>query len=879
MEQGRTDLTDELWRSLRNDVMRRGADLHTAEDVVQETWLRAVRRPPQDRGRLRGWLHVVARRCLRQIQQSQRRQSEHLFSVARDDCALPAEEAAEPTALERLVDELPELYREIVRLRFLEDRSVEEIVALTGRSPDAVRTQLKRGLLRLRARLGEDPERRTGAWFGFGWLAALRRRGNRGKVLAASGAVVLCAGAAVFLLDRTGGPTSPEVRLAGAPQATQQASGELVAAEAESAGRVNVAGESAARVVGHVTGVVRTPDGDPAPGATVHAASAGESAPTIETETDEMGRYALAAGRHDVVWATHPDFRPSNRCYVGSSPVGSELALDLVRPAASVDYVVRSADGEPVVGAEVFTVEQISLQEMAALRETLQFVCPDVGAVTDAEGRARVHIPAVSVIELLVHVGGEPVWRRVMSAQEAARATVVTLPRPVAALGTVVDTAGVPAPGARVELIQLGGLLRREAHTGADGTFGLEGLVHGPFVLRVLEDPSAGTASARHEGELAAGERVDVGEIALGEQTTIHGRVFRHALPVAGMRVTLRTEDGDPTEGGHVRTTTTDRNGRYVFGSCPARSLHTVFTTPAAGAFHGDAVPARPGRTPIDLAAELEGPTAPVVVEFTGNAPRLIEIRRTPCASMVLEPALGTHLFRSEPLPAGSYELLAWLPELGTWHCATIVHDPPGQSVHRFEAPGGAQLSVELDFPDGPPTRWSSVALLAPGFDAYGSKDLGAVSAFMELQWDESQGAFTAIVAPQAYYVATAAAGVVGTLTRVVVEDGRDNRVVVRLAPGGPMRLVFRSPRPLTLGEVIDLEFDTPRGTIHLALYWTDQLEHELGFAFEVGVPRATREIRALSLPRPAAKVEALRTVRSVAPGELEGEDLELVLE
>jgi RNA polymerase sigma factor (sigma-70 family) len=870
------DPTDELWRSLRNDVMRRGADLHTAEDIVQETWLRAVRRPPQDRGRFRGWLHVVATRCLRQVRESQRLRSEHLIAVAREDCALPAEEAAEPTALERLVDELPELYRDVVRQRFLEDRSVEEIAARTGRSQETVRTQLKRGLRRLRARLGADHRRRTGAWFGLGWLAGHSLQRSRGKMLTASGAVAL-AGVAVLALDGPGGRPLPELPLADLPHAPRRPSDAVAAAGVELPGRVSVTGERVARADDHVTGIVRAPNGEPAPGATVHAASSDEFRPAIETETDARGRYNIAAGRHDVVWATHPDFRPSNRCYVGSSAVGGKLVLDLVRPAASIDYVVQTADGEPVVGAEVVTVQQFGLLEVASLRETLQFVGPDIAAVTDGEGRARVHVPSMS-FELLVQVDGEPVWSRVMSVQEAVRTTVVTLPRPGTLYGVVVGTTGAPAPRASVELLQLEGRLRRQADTETDGTFRLAGLSPGPFVLRVLEDPSSGTTSARREGELAVGERIDVGEIALGEQSTIHGRVLRDSQPVAGVGVTLRTENGDPTEGGHLRTTTTDQDGRYAFGGCRTWPIYTVFTTPAAGAFHGDAAPARPGRAPIDLAHEI-GPTAPVVVEFTGNAPLLIEIRRTPLASMVLAPALGTHVFRSESVPAGSYELLAWLPELGTWHCGTIVHDPLGQVVHTFEAPGGAQISVELDFPDGFPQRRGAVALLVPGFGAYGKSGLGAVAAHMQLAWDEDQGAFTGIVAPQTYYASSSVAGSVSTSTSVVIEDGRDHRLVLRQAPGVPMRLVFSGPRPLTLGEVIGLEFVTPRGTIHFALHWTDQIEHESGLAFSVDVPLATSEIRALSVPRPAAGVAALRSVRSVLPEELEDEELLLVLE
>ena len=54
-----------LWSSLHNDLRRWGADRQTAEDIAQDTWLIALRSPPEDRRRFRGWLHVVAIRLWR----------------------------------------------------------------------------------------------------------------------------------------------------------------------------------------------------------------------------------------------------------------------------------------------------------------------------------------------------------------------------------------------------------------------------------------------------------------------------------------------------------------------------------------------------------------------------------------------------------------------------------------------------------------------------------------------------------------------------------------------------------------------------------------------------------------------------------------------
>ena len=51
--------------------------------------------------------------------------------------------------------ELPDPYREVVSLRFLADRSVADIARVTGRPEATIKTQLYRGLARLRPLLEE----------------------------------------------------------------------------------------------------------------------------------------------------------------------------------------------------------------------------------------------------------------------------------------------------------------------------------------------------------------------------------------------------------------------------------------------------------------------------------------------------------------------------------------------------------------------------------------------------------------------------------------------------------------------------------------------------------------------------------------------------
>ena len=57
-------------------------------------------------------------------------------------------------AVHEAIDALPEEYRQAVRLRFLEGKSLEEIAELMGRSPRAVQGLVDRAKEKMRATLG-----------------------------------------------------------------------------------------------------------------------------------------------------------------------------------------------------------------------------------------------------------------------------------------------------------------------------------------------------------------------------------------------------------------------------------------------------------------------------------------------------------------------------------------------------------------------------------------------------------------------------------------------------------------------------------------------------------------------------------------------------
>src|SRR6185369_2913889 len=108
------------------------ADPNVADDVVQETWLEALRRPPRHATSARGWLGTVARNAARKLGRSATRRGRHETAAppahSRD---VPAEDvAAEAEVGRRLVElvlALDEPYRSAVLLRWFEGLAPAEI--------------------------------------------------------------------------------------------------------------------------------------------------------------------------------------------------------------------------------------------------------------------------------------------------------------------------------------------------------------------------------------------------------------------------------------------------------------------------------------------------------------------------------------------------------------------------------------------------------------------------------------------------------------------------------------------------------------------------------------------------------------------------------
>jgi RNA polymerase sigma-70 factor (ECF subfamily) len=134
-----------------------------AEDLVQETFLEAVRSASGFRGdaALSTWLCAIARHRLARHFRAERRREvadSGLVAVAGDD----GEEAVEDDAIDTVdrrdevmsaLGRLPVLHRQVLVLKYLDGMSVEEVAGELGRSRVQVQSLLQRAREGLRREL------------------------------------------------------------------------------------------------------------------------------------------------------------------------------------------------------------------------------------------------------------------------------------------------------------------------------------------------------------------------------------------------------------------------------------------------------------------------------------------------------------------------------------------------------------------------------------------------------------------------------------------------------------------------------------------------------------------------------------------------------
>lgn len=118
-----------------------------AEDAVQETMLKYLQKAPSfaSAGHERAWLITVAKNQCRDMLRSRRRQNELCLAYGED----VSREIGDSGIMDALMA-LPEKYRLVLTLYYVEECPIEDIARVIRRTPSAVKMRLQKGRKLLR---------------------------------------------------------------------------------------------------------------------------------------------------------------------------------------------------------------------------------------------------------------------------------------------------------------------------------------------------------------------------------------------------------------------------------------------------------------------------------------------------------------------------------------------------------------------------------------------------------------------------------------------------------------------------------------------------------------------------------------------------------
>lgn len=155
-----------LFRDYQPALLRylRGQASDLADDIASDAWLevaRGLQRFEGDADNFRAWLFTVARH---RLIDERRRQTRRVATGALSDAdisdvvgpeTLVMEAVAGDLAARRIAALLPPDQADVILLRVVADLSVDQVAAIIGKKPGAVRVLQSRGLARLKERLSE----------------------------------------------------------------------------------------------------------------------------------------------------------------------------------------------------------------------------------------------------------------------------------------------------------------------------------------------------------------------------------------------------------------------------------------------------------------------------------------------------------------------------------------------------------------------------------------------------------------------------------------------------------------------------------------------------------------------------------------------------
>jgi len=579
-------------RSLAQSLV---GESHAADDLVQQTWLAALRKPPRHDSSLRGWLAQIVRSLAASRFLSERQRCDREEQSHEPGRVLTPSEIVEAHGMrESLFDALQSLedrYREVIYLRHYEDLPASRIAERLDLPVETVRTRLKRGLAILRGRLDRSHGDRS-AW-GSALVCLVEQSRSPGGIRSApEGALPV--GAAPQLLT-----LAAQLALVAAPIAAI-AWYALGDGEEEGASVVQLSSEGepehlALALDDNATGreelapapeagVVEL-DSDAPASLRVHIVSAVGERPFIDLACLlEPGEGLIEETAREIRTDAAGEIR-----VVGCEPgawkltpaIGPARVLQL-EPGEETEVVLRVPEGREVLGrvvnsrgngvrnAELWLSypERPELQRhigSSAADGSFQLTDVDPRSWLGARDRRRQPSDLVSMVQT---PDEEPLVLRLT-------------PSFWQITGIVSGPLGEQVAGASIRTVDLGDMLRSrtdlsgrsyrfaslgEALTDSEGAFELRGLPAREFDVVVTAD---GYAPLRQRARAVGQKKPVLEKFVLQSGSPLSGRVLSAGAPVAGAIVHAVFQRGIAPR--HART---DESGRYSLEHMPLGYVH-----------------------------------------------------------------------------------------------------------------------------------------------------------------------------------------------------------------------------------------------------------------------------------------------------------------